>query len=120
MLAKGVFTRAMGHLGVNVKEEKRQYPFKDRCSRLVEVKETVKVPIGYKVHSKLPEATPVNGKAVSYNGGYTMQGNTLTFEQKASYGKRVYEASDWPDFRNAVLLQNSFSATELIFVKNAK
>ena len=120
LLAKGVFSRAMGHLGVNVKEEKRQYPFKDRCSRLMEVKETVKLPAGFAAQSPLPEAKKVDGKSVTYNGGYTLQGNTLTFEQKASYGKRVYEVSDWPDFRNAVMAQQNFSINELIFVKNAK
>ncbi len=120
LLAKGVFSRAMGHMGVNVKEEKRQYPFKDRCSRLLEVKETVKLPAGFTTQSPLPERQKVDGKSVTYDGGYTMQGNSLTFEQKASYGKRVYEASDWSDFRNAVMAQQNFSLYELIFVKNAK
>ena len=120
LLAKGVFSRAMGHLGVNVKEEKRLYPFKDRCSRLLEVKETVKLPAGFTSQSSLPERQKVNGKSVTYDGGYTLQGNSLTFEQKASYGKRVYEASDWSDFRNAVMAQQNFSLYELIFVKNAK
>ena len=120
LLAKGVFSRAMGHLGVNVKEEKRLYPFKDRCSRLLEVKETVKLPAGFATQSPLPERQKVNGKSVTYDGGYTLQGNSLTFEQKASYGKRVYEASDWSDFRNAVMAQQNFSLYELIFVKNAK
>ncbi len=120
LLAKGVFSRAMGHMGVNVKEEKRLYPFKDRCSRLLEVKETVKLPAGFTTQSPLPEKQKVEGKSVTYSGGYTMQGNSLTFEQKASYGKRVYEASDWSDFRNAVMAQQNFSFYELIFVKNAK
>ena len=120
LLAKGVFSRAMGHLGVNVKEEKRLYPFKDRCSRLLEVKETVKLPAGFASQSPLPERQKVDGKSVTYDGGYTLQGNSLTFEQKASYGKRVYEASDWSDFRNAVMAQQNFSLYELIFVKNAK
>ena len=120
LLAKGVFARAMGHLSVNVQKEKRLYPFKDRCSRLLEVKETVKLPAGFSTLSPLPEIQKVNGKSVTYNGGYTLQGNILTFEQKASYGKRVYEASDWNDFRNAVLAQKSYSIFELIFVKNTK
>ncbi len=120
LLAKGVFSRAMGHMGVNVKEEKRLYPFKDRCSRLLEVKETVKLPAGFASQSPLPERQKVNGKSVTYDGGYTLQGNSLTFEQKASYGKRVYEVSDWSDFRNAVMAQQNFSLYELIFVKNAK
>ena len=42
--AKGVFTRAMNHLRVNTSLETRKYPFKDRCSRLLEVKETVVLP----------------------------------------------------------------------------
>lgn len=120
LLAKGVFARAMGHLSVNVQKEKRLYPFKDRCSRLLEVKETVKLPAGFSTQSPLPEIQKVNGKSVTYNGGYTLQGNILTFEQKASYGKRVYEVSDWNDFRNAVLAQKSYSIFELIFVKNTK
>ncbi len=120
LLAKGVFTRAMGHMAINVSEEKRHYPFKDRCSRLVEVKETVKLPAGFSTQEPMPEMQKVDGKSVSYNGGYTLRGNTLTFEQKASYGKRVYEASDWNDFRNAVMAQKNFSIFELIFVKNTK
>ena len=64
----------------------------------------------------LPQSETVKSEYVNYQGGYTQNGKTLTFEQTASYGKRVYEANEWSDFRKAVEAQKKFS-TEHVIVK---
>ena len=115
--AKGLFTRAMNHLRINTNIEERNYAFKDRCSRLVEVKEVVVLPVKPAADKViLPQSETVKSEYVNYQGGYAQSGKTLTFEQTASYGKRVYEANEWSDFRKAVEAQKKFS-TEHVVVK---
>lgn len=116
LLAKGVFKRAMSHIYFDTNLEKRDFPFKDRCSRLLKVKETVTVPKYTKV-LQLPENKSVSSKYVNYNGKYSLEKRTLTFEQTADYGKRIYEADEWNDFRSAVKAQNDFANTAVIFEK---
>lgn len=115
--AKGLFTRAMNHLRINTNIEERNYAFKDRCSRLVEVKEVVVLPVKPAADKViLPQSETVKSEYVNYQGGYAQSGKILTFEQTASYGKRVYEANEWSDFRKAVEAQKKFS-TEHVVVK---
>ena len=102
---------------INTNIEERNYAFKDRCSRLVEVKEVVVLPVKPSIDDViLPQSETVKSEYVNYQGGYTQNGKTLTFEQTASYGKRVYEAHEWTDFRKAVEAQKKFS-TEHVVVK---
>lgn len=116
LLAKGVFRRAMPHLSYNPSLETRNHPFKDRCSRLVEVEEKVMLPKNAKVAS-MPETQKVDGTAASYSGGYTADKRSLTFQQTATFNKRVYEADDWQDFRNCVSAQQSFAQQAVVLTK---
>ena len=115
LCAKGVFTRAMNHLRVSTSMETRNYPFKDRCSRLVEVKETITLPKGIDTDNiLLPKDEKVKSSSVTFQGGYDIEGNTIVFEQKASFGKRVYDADEWTPFRKAVDAQKKFAAENII------
>ena len=116
LLAKGVFRRAMPHLNYGTSLEERNYPFKDRTSRLVEVEEKVQLPKQFQV-AQLPEAQKVEGTAASYSGGYTTNKQSLTFQQTASFNKRVYEAEDWQEFRSCVSAQQSFAQKAIILTK---
>jgi hypothetical protein len=113
--AKGVFTRAMNHLRINTSLENRNYPFKDRCSRLLEVKEEIKLPKGY-TRAHLPKKEKVNSEFITFESGYHYKflETTLTFEQKASFGKRVYEANEWTPFKEAVDAQKKFSNEKVV------
>jgi hypothetical protein len=51
-IANGFFKRAMSHLYANTGLETRKYPFRDRCSRLVELKETITLPGSCVIKSK--------------------------------------------------------------------
>jgi hypothetical protein len=65
----------------------------------------------------LPTADTVSSEFVSYQGAYELDGKTLVFDQTASYGKRVYEAEEWPEFRHAVLNQKQFAEQKVILKK---
>jgi hypothetical protein len=107
LVAAGVFRSLQPHLSFETSAKERKHAFRDRCSRLVELSESVTLPAGYSVYSK-PESKEKPGESCSFNGGYTINGNQLTLSEKARYGKRIYDAKDWPQFRDAVNAQLSF------------
>jgi len=41
------------------------------------------------------------GTICSFDGGYELKNNILTLNEKATFGKRIYDAKDWPQFREA-------------------
>lgn len=109
------YRRAMGELHINTSLETRQYAFRDRCSRTIEITETVTVP--YKKIAVMPESKNVSSNIVQYEGGYTLKGNKLTFKEIGSFGKRIYETTDWNAFRNAVVGQKYFENEPVILTK---
>jgi len=115
-MASGVFKRAMSHLYFDTSEKEREFGFRDRCSRLVEISEEVQLP-KYAEALKLPSTDDVNDEYVSFTGGYELDGKKLKFDETISLGKRVYEAKDWPAFRQAVINQNYFADQKIILKK---
>lgn len=115
-MATGVFKGAMSHLYFNTSEEEKEFGFRDRCSRLVEISEEVQLP-KYEKALTLPSVEKVDDEFVSYAGGYKLDGKKLKFDQTISLGKRVYEAEDWPAFRQAVINQNHFANQKIILKK---
>ncbi len=115
-LAKGFFEFAMPQLRYDVSLETRDYPFSDRCSRLVQLSETMTLPAGYTSVTR-PKSKSFQGDAVTFDGGYKVSGKTLDFYENIRFGKRVYEAADWPDYRQAVINQKFYQDTPLIFWK---
>lgn len=115
-MASGVFKRAMSHLYFDTSQKERTFGFRDRCSRLVEISEEVQLP-KYAKALTLPSAEKVNDDDVSFNGGYELNGKKLHFNETIRLGKRVYEAKDWPAFRQAVINQNYFADQKIILNK---
>ena len=115
-LANGFYTFVMRHLYYDTRLEKRDYPFTDRCSRYVSISETVKVPSGY-TRVSTPETRQFVTPSISFKGGYQIGYNMVTFTENISLGKRIYEASDWPAFRNAVMNQRAYMDAPVVFVK---
>lgn len=113
LLAKNVFKGAMAHLRANTAAETKVYGFKDRCSRLVEIRETISLPKYQSVES-MPAVEAVADKNVSFDGGYTLAGNTLYLKENVRMNKRVYEPSDWPAYRQAVINQKHLAAHPII------
>lgn len=112
-LAKGFYKFTMPHLRYDVSQEKRDYPFKDRCSRLVQISETMTVPSGF-TSAKVPNDRSVNHDCVSFKGSYKLENSKVEFQETIRLGKRVYEPADWPAFRQAVIDQQFFMSTPVI------
>ena len=55
--------------------------------------------------------------AASFGCGFQMDGNRLTFGETVFFGKRVYDAADWPAFRASAMNQIKVSETPVILTK---
>jgi len=114
--ARNLFRRAMGHLNFNLTPESRTQPFSDRCSRLVDIRETITLPFApTRLH--YPMVDGIADPAASFGCGFQMEGNKLSFGEQAVFGKRLYEASDWPAFRASARAQVTVSETPVILTK---
>ena len=89
------------------KQSERKFDFKDACSRLIELDETITIPAGYSIKN-VPENKSVEGKAASANSSLQQNGRIIKFASRLSLNKRVYEADDWHTFREAVANQTRF------------
>ncbi len=114
IVAAGIFKAFQPQLAFETSLKERKYPFRDRCSRLVELTETIRLP-EVKQMIYLPEKQEKPGSVCSFSGGYELKGNILTLKEKIILGKRIYDAKDWPEFRDAVSAQNSFIDGHIIF-----
>lgn len=117
LTARNLYSRAMGHLYFDTSLTERTQPFADRCSRLVEINETITLPGAYKTMDYNAQINGVVSPAVNYGCGFKLEGKKLLFGESAMYNKRIYEASDWPAFRQAVRNQKVVAATPVILHK---
>lgn len=107
LVMNDLYNQVKTYLRINTELEERQYGFKDGCSRLVELKETIRLPKGYRLINE-PRTEEKKSDAADFHGTLTQEGNTLQMTQKLALKKRVYEASEWTGFRDAVNAHKSF------------
>lgn len=112
-LAKGFYKFAMPHLYYDTSLETRTLPFNDRCSRLVQLSETMTLPSGY-TSAQIPKARTNNNGVVTFDGGYQLENSMLRFHENIRFSKRVYEAGDWPSYRQAVINQHFYMDTPVV------
>ena len=113
LVANNLFRGSQGHMGLNTSLKERKFAFRDRCSRSVNLTETVKLPFTCDFSVK-PETEMVDGDHVEYNANVVLKGSSLILTQVASFYNRIYEPADWPDFRKAVMAQNRFAEEPII------
>ena len=95
-----LYNRVKTFLRVNTNLPKREFGFKDSCSRLVEADENVTVPKGMRVSSTSGET--VSEEAADFTGKIAQTGSTVNISTSIALKKRVYEAGDYPGFKKAV------------------
>lgn len=118
VVARHLFKNGMSHLYFETDRKTREYPFRDRCSRLVELQETVSLP-EYNEVVYLPDSSSSDGPGASFEGGYALGSGKLILNEKAVFKKRVYEPEDWESFREAVASQNKYAEEPIILrIKN--
>jgi transglutaminase-like putative cysteine protease len=113
LVVSNIFKRAMSHLTLDTKVEKRNYQFRDRCSRWVQLGETITLPGSFSV-IYLPETLPVSGSGASFKGGYEASDKTITVGANIKFNKRVYDPDDWGSFRETVIAQNKLAQEPVI------
>lgn len=115
VIISGIFMRGMAHMNTNVDNEDRKYPFRDRCSRLVELNEQIKLPAKASI-VYVPEEESFSDKPASFEGEYTLSksGTSLMVNEKVVLNKRIYEKEDWGAYRKAVAAQQKFSKEPVI------
>ena len=109
-----LYTQVLSYLRIDTSLEKRAYGFKDGCSRLVEMEENLKLPAGYEWQGK-EKQDQMDGPGAGFTGHMGQNGNQLQVKTSLRLKKRVYEASDWESFRNAVNTAKGYG--EYIVVK---
>ena len=102
-----LYNQVRSYLWIDTSLRTRKYGFKDGCSRLVDLDETILLPAGYKMVDK-PREENMNSSAANFEGQIKQVGREIVVKQKLSLNKRVYEASEWEGFRDAVNAHKSF------------
>ncbi len=110
-----IFKRAMGHLYLSTGINDRKFAFRDRCSRQVQIEESVTLPKNATLIYQ-PDTPMMSGTGASFKGGYSMEGKTLTVAENLKFMKRIYEPEDWGSFKEAVESQNKI-ANEPVILK---
>ena len=96
-----LYTQVLSYLRIDTNLEERKYGFKDACSRLVELEETLRIPSGYQLLGG-EKLEILDGPGAGFTGYLGQDGNRLQLKTSLRLKKRVYEASDWDSFRKAV------------------
>ena len=109
-----LYRSARTYLRINTERDDRRYAFKDACSRLVELKETMTVPAGYTMRSEAREQRKTSAVA-DFIGSLSQRNNKVNISHQLTLRKRVYDAADWNGFRTAVKAHKDFADEWLIF-----
>jgi hypothetical protein len=113
LLASNLFARANNHLLMDTGVESRKFPFRDRCSRSVDITESVRYPRSFAVEH-LPPSVKTEGDVAGYYAYYQSDSINIQLYQMMSLGKRVYDPSEWTQFRKAVVAQKEYAKQPVI------
>lgn len=107
LVMNNLYNAVKSYLRINTDLPERAYGFKDACSRLVELDETIQLPAGY-AWVGTPQEDNKQSHAADFEGSLRQTGNKIVLHQKLALKKRVYEAADWEGFRSAVNAHKGF------------
>jgi len=79
----------------------RKFAFRTRCSQLVRVKETITLPRSMSLENA-PQWRNVNSSGADFQGRITQKGKRISLYREIKLKKRIYEAAEWPGFRDSV------------------
>lgn len=80
MVMNNLYNQVKSYLRINTDLEERRYGFKDACSRLVELDETIQLPTGYKLAGNGKEDS-VQSSAADFEGSLRQDGNKVVLHQ---------------------------------------
>ncbi|MDR1879922.1 MAG: DUF3857 domain-containing protein [Tannerellaceae bacterium] len=97
----GLYDNVLSYLHIDTRPETRAYGFRDACSRLVELDESIQLPKGYTLVTASREEA-LASEAADFEGSLRQEEGCIKLRQRLALKKRIYEASDWKGFREAV------------------
>jgi hypothetical protein len=117
-LAKNPFNDGVtgAEMSMDTSIAERKYLFRTRCSKTVEISETITIPASYTA-ANLPAFTPSKDASSSFDAAYTLKGNTVMLVAGHRMEKRVYEPGDWPVFRSGLKERHKLSETAIVLEK---
>lgn len=118
VVVSNIFKRAMSHLYIQTSPAERQYQFRDRCSRTVQLSETVKLPFNVET-IYLPATELMSGTGANFKGAFYVEGDQLTVTENIKFKKRIYDPDDWGSFKSAVLSQKKIAEDPVILKKSS-
>jgi len=107
LVMNNLYNQVKSYLRINTDPEERRYGFKDACSRLVELNETIQLPKGYQLAGE-GRSGDYQSEVADFSGKLWQEGNQIVLNQELALKKRVYEAADWEGFRTAVNAHKRF------------
>lgn len=114
--ARNFYARAMSHLSFDENMVNREYSFADRCSRMVNIEESIKLPYQY-TQLHFPQITGVAGGSAAFGCRYWLEDGLLQFGESVVFQKRIYEPHEWPAFRETVSKQKALATTPVILTR---
>lgn len=108
MTMNNLYNQVRSYLRLDTSVEERNYGFKDACSRLVELDETIQLPGGYRMISA-DRNNSIQGSGAEFEGSLKQQGNKVVMHHRLALKKRVYEPADWKSYRDAVSAHKTYS-----------
>lgn len=111
---QAIFTGPRSYLRLNTSLPERKYGFRDACSRLIQIDETIQLPQGYQMKQN-NRKDRIESPVAGFTGSLTQEQTTLQLHHRLVLKKRVYQAEDWPAFREAVECHKSYGQQPLIF-----
>ncbi len=105
-------------LEIDTNLQEREYGFRIRCSKLVKINETMKLP-DYQNADKVPEFEVIEGSyekgdPASFESEYKIEGNNLKFSVEHRMEKRIYKPEDWDKFKAALVQRKKLSDKPVI------
>lgn len=107
-----LYNQIKTYLRIDTQLPERRYGFKDACSRLIELDETIQLPKGYELQNPIQENK--QSPAADFEGFIRQEGQTIKIHQKLALKKRVYQAGDWEGFRTAIQTHKEFGREMVI------
>ena len=114
LVFKNVFPQGRRYERITTKQDERRYGFKDSCSRTAEFSEQIELP--FNAVAQLREEKTA-GVAADFEGKLDVGARCLAYTQTLRMKKRVYEAEDWKDVRDALRGYEKFSKSAVIIKK---
>lgn len=119
IVLNNLYNGVRSYLRINTDALEKEHDFKDACSRLIELDETILLPAGYHLIGE-PRKDNHTSSAADFSGYMQQENGRLVLHHELALKKRVYEAGEWSGFKAAVDAHKAYSAKPLIFEKNEK